>query len=206
MRPGELIHRAAPRLRKSDDMTPNDQPLAAGGSLKSGDWEGARALMKRVIAANLRGRVDADEMEDLVQEACVGLMRAVERGVVGSFEAMAVTIAKRTAIDRMRRRQWTEPLDGDPGLHDPAPDDDWLSIEDAQLFMREIMKSLGDSCRDLFDQWLATLNLRAVAERLGINHATARKRAERCRSEALKICLADDGPLGNWARAAMEGA
>ncbi len=164
------------------------------------DWKEARARMKRVIASNLKGSVDSDELEDLAQEAVVGLLRAVRRGGIQNLEAIEVTIAKRLAIDRMRRKRWTEPLEDDPGTAAPERDDEPLDPEEAQFYVGAMLESLGEKCRELFDRWLETFNLAAVAERLRISHAAARKRSERCRERALEICRADQGPLGDWAR------
>lgn len=179
------------------DWLPND-----GDPLDRVDWNEARALMKRVIAANLsRERLDRCGHDDLTQRALVGLMRAVARGGIRSLEALAVTIAKRAAIECMRRPDPTVPLpEGASELPAPAQDDGELRPEEAQLYMGEIMLAIGEECRKLFDLWCETLNMRIVAERLGVTHATARQRKVRCEDKALKICLADNGPLGQWAR------
>ena len=156
--------------------------------------------MKRVISANVR-RAGPDEIEDLVQEASVGLMRAVLRGTVKSLEAMTVVIAKRVAINWMRKPRREESLpEGDNHFAVPDLDDEWLSAEEAQFYVRQILHELGDTCRELFEHWLETLNLRDVARRLGLEHATVRQRRVRCNVQVRRICLADNGPLGNWAR------
>lgn len=191
-------------------MTSSDLRTASGGPLQSVNWKEARDRMRRVIAANLKGRVGPDEIEDLVQECCVGLMRAVLRGDVQSLEALEVTIAKRAAIDRMRRRRGIEWTSGgsDPEVLNrlPSPeaeDDPTFSPEELQFYVREVLRAMNAPCRELFEQFVRALNLRVVAERLGISHAAARKRWERCRGRAREILLADRGPLGEWAREGM---
>lgn len=184
-------------------MTANAPSPSSSDSLGQVDWQGARALMKRVIAANVR-RAGPDEIEDLVQDASVGLMRAVLRGSVENLEAMTVVIAKRAAINWMRRLQWTRPLGEDErDLSAPEPEREWLSADEAQFYVRQILHLLGDTCRELFELWLETLNLHEVAKRLGLRHAAVRQRRVRCNEQVRRVCLADEGPLGQWAREAL---
>ncbi len=188
-------------------MTLDNRSPEGGGPLDQVNWEEARARMRRVIAANLTRLVGPDELEDLAQDACIRVMRAVLRGPIDNQVALEVEIARRVAIDRMRWRPRTEPLpEKDLPMPLPELDDDELRPEDAQFYIQEIMRSLGGQCRELFEHWLTTLNLRLVAEKLGLSHATVRQRSVRCRDRARTICKSDDGPLGQWFRSRLESA
>jgi RNA polymerase sigma factor (sigma-70 family) len=164
--------------------------------------------MTRVIAANLRGRVSLEDIEDMASDAVVRLMRAVRRGGIESLKAMQVTIAKRTAIDRLRKKGWTLPAGGDfadpdavVNLAAPSEElDESTSRIDIEFYLRELFELLPAGCRQLFEHWIETLNLKVVAQRLGITHVAVRKRRERCQDRAREILAADTGPLGAWAR------
>ena len=178
-------------------MVPDDQ---------SHDWGEVRARMKRVIAAKVKGSPCSHEIDDLTQIACVRLIRAIERGGIQSPEAIQVVIAKRVAIDCLRRKPPpTEPLDDhevpDRGLEVEGP-----SPEEVEVYFRETLRLIKSPCRELYDHWLRTLNLRKVAELLGISHAAALQRWVRCRRHILGIARADDGPLGRWVREGGEFA
>ena len=172
------------------------------------DWEEARALMKRVIASNVKGRTSSDELEDLVQEASVGLMRAVCRGHIDNMEAMQVTIAKRIAINRIRRLRHINSIDSAADTNqtmERIPDsagDEEASFEpgELQFYVREVLRSIDAGCRSLFEHWLECLNMRVTAERMGIAHAAARQRWVRCIARARELLRSDTGPLGEWAR------
>jgi DNA-directed RNA polymerase specialized sigma24 family protein len=119
------------------------------------------------------------------------------------MEAIQVTIATRVAIGCLRRRRpRTSPIE-QVNAAAPEPDDDEMSPEEAQFYVREIMRAVGEDCRRLFDSWLQTLNLRLVAEHIGLSHAAARQRMSRCLGRVRKIAVVNEGPLGQMARAAM---
>jgi len=89
------------------------------------------------------------------------------------------------------------------GFDPPAPeDDDWTEAEDLQLYVREVLKSIKSSCRDLYDHWLKTFSLKEVARRLEIKHNTAIVRWKRCKKRFFEICDKDSGPLAARVRAA----
>lgn len=68
-----------------------------------------RDMLCRGLAKSLsrNGRVDDAFLEDIVQEACIKILEKLE-GFEGrsKFRTWAVTIAVRTAISKMRKREW----------------------------------------------------------------------------------------------------
>lgn len=181
-------------------MTTNDGS-SQDDSLARVDWKKAEATMRRVITANV-GNAGRDDIDDLVQESQVGLMRTVQRGEVENVEAMAVTIAKRKAINWIRRpKRVYEDLNSGPGeIAAPTEDRDGLAPEEIQFYVRELILCLSLVCKELFESWFRSLNLADVARELGVSHANARQRKGRCVNSLRDVLLADDGPLGEWAR------
>jgi RNA polymerase sigma factor (sigma-70 family) len=150
------------------------------------DWIAVRSSLRR----RLGGRLDpaeTAELDDLVQEGCVRLLRASRREPIDDPEAMIAVIAQRTFRDWLRRRYRNErlcrPLDGVPEPVAPPPTDPRYGdlIERIEFLVLEIFDREGkDQCAELARGWFAGRNWKQLSERIGISHATARKRWSRC--------------------------
>jgi RNA polymerase sigma-70 factor (ECF subfamily) len=126
-------------------------------------------------------RIDEAFLEDIVQEAC---MKVLEK--LGGFErrsrfrTWAVTIAVRTAISKMRKREWQDvSLES---LNDDAKFDPQMSLDSAETFDQADSKlEILTKLKELIDgeltdrQWTALtaelggMPLPQIAERFGSN-------------------------------------
>lgn len=157
-----------------------------GGHEASIEWDAVRLSLRR----RLGGRLDpaeAAELDDLVQEGCVRLLRAARREQIDDLEAMTAVIAQRTFRDWLRRRYRHErlwrPLEDAPEPATSVPVDPRYGdlIERIEFLVLEIFRREGkEQCLELARGWFSGRNWRQLAERIGISHASARKRWSRC--------------------------
>jgi RNA polymerase sigma factor (sigma-70 family) len=172
------------------------------------DWKEVRALMRRIIGANVQGMGTPEDVEDLVQEACVKLHFALARGGIRDFVAIQVTIAKRTAIDFLRRRGYrvreAAGASEEEGVDiiDRIPVRDADPVDEAELewFLSQVLRRVGDKCRVFFEHWMHGMTHEEIAIRLKITANNSRQWLHRCRARVRELLLADDGPLGDFAR------
>ena len=163
-----------------------DPDRGPGGS--EPDWNRVRSLLRRRLEARLSPG-EREEIEDLVQEALVRLLRARGRGAIGNLDAFLHTLARRTWIDFIRRkRRWKLLMEagGVDVTRLPAPDRaaPWLlgdiqeRIETVVLlhFEREGHAECGSLARTFF----AERSWNAVAEERNLSGAAVRKRWSRC--------------------------
>ncbi|HYO26489.1 MAG TPA: RNA polymerase sigma factor [Lacipirellulaceae bacterium] len=142
-----------------------------------------RDMLQRGLAKSLSrsGRVDDAFLEDIAQEACMKVLAKLSAFEGRSaFRTWAVTIAVRTAVSKMRTREWQnvslESVTADAEL-DPrfAADPSQASDQpDSRRVVLETLKELID--RELTEkQWtaitaeLAGMPLPQIADKLGSN-------------------------------------
>ncbi len=205
MTPGMLAPRPLPTRIRAAFPRPRVAPMHRSSDSPACDWDEVRRGFRRLLGA-LAGPADPALVDDLVQEACVRLLRAARREAVREPEALMTVLARRTWYDHLRRtvrtRERFAPLGddhdrvpapapgGDPRLGDPA--------ERLVLVVQEIFAARGaDECRGLLRDFLAATNWRTLAERLGVDHAALRKRWSRCLAVA-RADLAADPDLAAW--------
>jgi RNA polymerase sigma factor (sigma-70 family) len=109
-----------------------------------------------VLRAWLRSRFRTeDDLDDLVQESYLRLLRARERGEVTSPKAFLFAVARNLALDRFRHREVlpTESLAEneewavlDEGGHIP----DLIAHNQELALLTEAIQSLPDRCRQIF--------------------------------------------------------
>lgn len=154
------------------------------------DWTQAR----RFLRERLRHEVDAGDeslLDDLVQEACVRLLRACRREGVKQLEGLMTTIARRTWADHLRRRilarRWFESygdeieasVDG-RSLHDPSFGD---VLERVELIVGEYFRRQAKpECLQLATAHFEGQGWNSVASELGVSDVAVRKRWSRCLS------------------------
>ncbi|RKZ12431.1 hypothetical protein DRQ53_04795 [bacterium] len=163
------------------------------------DWE----MVRESFRLRLSGRLDhaeLTELDDLVQEGCVRLLRASRRERIEDIEALVTVLARRTFQDFLRRRyrheRLTNPLDdshseipdaqkgGGAGFGDMVDRIEFIVLE---LFAREGRAE----CEHLARAWFRRRNWRQLATELGLSHASVRKRWSRCLELPRKIFRAD---------------
>ncbi|MCK4548028.1 MAG: sigma-70 family RNA polymerase sigma factor [Candidatus Eisenbacteria sp.] len=162
------------------------------------DWDEATLFLKRRLTRKL-GRVDELTLEDLTQETCVRLLRAVRREGATNPHALMTTIADRTAVSHIRRitreRPIFEPLtEVTENLPDPKSETTQVPgdiQERVELVVQEIFRSRRSSCLELAVAFFEKRNWSAVASALGISHDAVRARWSRCVALLRKVVAAD---------------
>lgn len=142
-----------------------------------------RDMLQRGLAKSLSrsGRVDDAFLEDIAQEACMKVLAKLSAFEGRSaFRTWAVTIAVRTAVSKMRTREWQnvslESVTADAELDPRLAADPSLASDqpDSRRVVLETLKELID--RELTEkQWtaitaeLAGMPLPQIADKLGSN-------------------------------------
>lgn len=182
------------------------QRTPAASSEDSIPWEEARSLFKRILASRLASS-GPDDLEDLIQEALVRLLRAIRREPANNLEALMVEIARRTAIDYMRRRKrWSLILERSSTLEtivDPRPFPSEAVGDPAtrlEFVVLEYFRSTRSSCLEIANAYFEARSWPAVAARTGIRPATVRKRWSRCLEQLRKAARSNASMLLDWER------
>ncbi len=132
-----------------------------------------------LLRAWLRGRVPSrDDVDDIVQEAYVRVLRARGRGELRSPKAFLFTTARNLAIDRLRlsRTARTEPLVENEALavlDEGAGIPESLARNQELALLTEAIQSLPDRCRQVFTlRKVYGLSQREIAQKLGLSENT----------------------------------
>lgn len=158
--------------RFSSPMPPPDSEL--------GQWFATHVQPHEpVLRAWLRSRFRTeDDLDDLVQESYLRLLRAHERGEVTSPKAFLFTVARNLALDRFRHREVlpTESLAEneewavlDEGGHTP----DVIAHNQELALLTEAIQSLPDRCRQIFTlRKVYGLTQSEIAAQVGVSENT----------------------------------
>jgi len=173
--------------------TPSD------GRESSLSWEQIHNQVHRRLVGRLDA-ADRSELDDLVQEGCIRVLRAQRRETIDNLEALITVIADRTFKDFLRRRYrnqrlmkpWEEDL---PELADPRGIKDHLTVDLLEriefvvvgIFTREDR----DECAELARHWFAARDWKWVSEQLGRSHDAVRKQWSRCLDLPRRVLAAD---------------
>ena len=169
-------------------------------------WDEACAFARRRLAfelpASSHGLID-----DLVQECMVRMLRFVRRERVLNLEALLTQVARRTAIDALRRRtRWSALVTADDealaGLPDPSAraDEPGDPLERLQFVVVEYFDLRDARCRELAVAFFAGDDWKAVALAEGRSHDLIRKQWSRCLGILREAARDEGGPLMDWAR------
>ena len=118
------------------------------------------------------------DVDDLMQEVYVRLLRAHEGGKVNSTKAFLFTVARNLALDRLRRRcvARTEPLVESEALsvlEEGEGIPETLARNQELEILTEAIQSLPDRCRQIFTmRKVYGLSQAEIAQRLGISDHT----------------------------------
>src|SRR5262249_36061487 len=145
--------------------------------------------------------------DDLVQECMVRMLRFVRRERVENIEALLTQLARRTAIDALRRRtRWSALVTtddeavasgADPLARADEPGD---PLERLQFVVVEYFTARDARCRELAVAYFAGEGWKAVALAEGRSHDVIRKQWSRCIGILREAAGDDRGPLFEWAR------
>ena len=166
-------------------------------------WDDVQSRLRQLFSA-MSGGLEPDLRDDLVQEACVRLLRVTRRETVRDTEALLATVARRTWYDHLRRavrtRERFEALgDTDPAAAAPTWDPQIGDpAERLLLAVQELFTTHGaDECLGLLRHYLAAAGWQQLAAAQGVAYQTLRKRWSRCLALA-RTKLAADPDLAQW--------
>jgi len=193
-------------LIRSDDMRPDDEGSAASAQETHIRWGEASAFVRRRLQYELpsssHGLID-----DLVQECMVRMLRFVRRERVQNLEALLTEMARRTAIDALRRRtRWSALVTSDDeavaALPDPRArtDEPGDPLERLQFVVVEYFTQRDVRCRELAVAFFAGDDWKAVALAERRSHDVIRKQWSRCLGLLRQAAHDEKGPLMDWAR------
>jgi len=193
-------------LIRSPAMPADDERFAASDQETQIRWGDATAFVRRRLHYELplssHGLID-----DLVQECMVRMLRFVRRERVQNLEALLTEMARRTAIDALRRRtRWNALVTSDdeavallpdPKARTEEPGD---PLERLHFVVVEYFTQRDARCRDLAVAFFAGDDWKAVALAERRSHDVIRKQWSRCLGILRQAAQDEKGPLLDWAR------
>ncbi|RKH13662.1 sigma-70 family RNA polymerase sigma factor [Corallococcus sp. CA053C] len=161
-----------------------------------------RPLVARLVAGF--GTLDADEVEDVLQESYVRAFRGLPRlKEAGAFTPWLLTIARNRARTRLERRNALQRMEED--LADPEPETvpplpSALQVERDIAVVRQLIAELPEGEEKKTVQLFyieGQLTAREIAEQLGVGKSTVTMRLERFRGR-IKRELLQRVLAGRW--------
>ena len=151
------------------------------------DWDLCRDFFRIRLSRHLGGP-ERGPLDDLVQEACIRLLRAVRIQPADNLEGLMAVIAGRTWKDYLRRnstqKKYFESLETEDrdvaSFAAEAPDLGDLR-DRLELVVQEIFESHGRvECQELALRYFDEHDWKQIGEDLGVGYAAIRKRWSRC--------------------------
>ncbi|RKH62557.1 RNA polymerase sigma factor [Corallococcus llansteffanensis] len=165
-------------------------------------YKRTRPLVARLVAGF--GTLDADEVEDVLQESYVRAFRGLPRlKEAGAFTPWLLTIARNRARTRLERRNALQRMEED--LADPEPETvpplpSALQVERDIAVVRQLIAELPEGEEKKTVQLFyieGQLSAREIAEQLGVGKSTITMRLERFRGR-IKRELLQRVLAGRW--------
>lgn len=163
-------------------------------------WESlVRRFQSRVYGVAFHYLRDADEARDLAQEVFVRIYQRLDTFTGEAFVPWMLRLARNRCIDRLRRVKARPPAtdlpaDEETPLPDPgpSPEDAWLSDQRKRLVYRA-MERLSEQNREIILlKEIQGLNLKEIAELLGVPVGTVKSRSNRARIELARQVVSLD--------------
>lgn len=191
--------------KRQANIESKEEDFAAIREVLSGNDAAFEILQKKYkskIAALIRRMVkDADDIEDLVQEAFIKAYKALPNFQFGyTFSAWLYRIASNNTIDFLRKKRFQmisidKPMGEDDDFYFEIKDED--PLPDIELISEERKKILNDAINNLPDNYKEIINLRhkeeldykEISDKLNIPLGTVKAHLFRARKtlyEALK--------------------
>jgi DNA-directed RNA polymerase specialized sigma24 family protein len=169
------------------------------------DWNALRATVRGTVQAQL-GHAEREVIEDLTQEAMVGILRVLRREPARDLTALARVVARNTAIDEIRRRQRDRDrvaglqtkLAADDGMDGASHDSGQDSPEFLWFLLVEYFRAQNSPCHRLALLYAEKGDWPSVAAALDLSHDVVRKQWSRG-TQAFRAALSKDpGPFKEW--------
>jgi hypothetical protein len=172
------------------------------------DWAGVRGFLRTALRAHLPEACAAD-LQDLIQEASVRVLRTLRREEVRNLEALMNDIARKTAIDFMRSRsRWSAMVlkvqhrqrDLAHGSND---DPEFLGdpLERTRFVVLAWFRQNSAGCHELAARYFTgTCGWPVLAEELGLTPQALRRRWSRCVERLRQAVQGDREFLWKWAQ------
>jgi RNA polymerase sigma-70 factor (ECF subfamily) len=187
----------------SEELTQWVRRAASGEESAFGElYRRTRPMVARLMAGF--AALDADEVEDVIQETYVRAFKALPRlKEAGAFEAWLLSIARNRARTRLERKSHLRRLeeeiqDPEPEAIPPVPES--LQLERDIAAVRQLISELPEGEEKKTVQLFyieGELSAREIAEKLGVGKSAVTMRLERFRArikrELLRRVLA-----GRW--------
>lgn len=160
-------------------------------------------ILRRVARSRLTGEASR-LVDDAVGDACVRLLRALERTKPDDLPAFAASIAERAAIDQLRRlkrdRLRLTSLDQARDVPAATARPAWDRARAIRFLVLEFFRARRPECGELARAHFRGEPWAAVADRLRVAVDAVRQRWSRCRSHLIDSLRADSGLLASWKR------
>ncbi len=161
-------------------------------------WEAlVRRYQSRVYAVALHYVRDATEARDMAQEVFIRVYQRIAT-LQGheTFLPWLLRVARNVCIDHLRRRKVRPPavdvpVEDGPELADPKadPHEHW-AVEDRKRLVYRALEKMSDQDREIILlKEIQGLDLKEVAEMLGIPVGTVKSRSHRARLHLARIVL-----------------
>ena len=170
------------------------RPRVSGGLLQSDNskWFTAElAPHEQALRAYLRGLVNPSEIDDIVQETYVRLLRARDRGNIVSPRGLLFATARNAARDLFRRRTTANTISvteiDEARVIDSAPNAAEIADRHQQTdLLAAAIAELPPRCREIFVlRKFENLSHREIAQKLGISQHTVESQL----TKALHRCM-----------------
>ncbi len=132
------------------------------------------------------------DVDDLVQDACVRLLRAREAGPIRSTRALLYTAARNLALDAVRRQKVISfesltDIDDSSVLADSTDVIATVSKQQELELLTRAIQTLPERCRQIFTLRTAYgLTQKQIAEQLGVSESTVEKQM----AQGIRACAA----------------
>jgi RNA polymerase sigma factor (sigma-70 family) len=170
------------------------------------EWKRLRTRLLQELRRRIRA--DAETLEDLAQEACVRLIRALRRDPQLQPDAYVRVVAQRTGADYLRslyRHQRLIEAVGrgelDAALPHAVEPSKGELLERLELVVVELLdKAQASECKELALAWFNGVSWSEWAHARQLEHAAVRKRWSRCLDRVRQSIEADPhwGAVLRW--------
>lgn len=153
--------------------------------------------------------VPASDLDDVVQDVMLVVLRRLEDIEAGKERAFAIGICVRVVANWRRRRRWRPALVEESiealAAHDldtavrrsPAPADEVVERSRQLALLERAMRQMTDAQREAFVMFeLEELTAKQVGEQLGVSQGTIVSRVRRAREVLWRVCQEAGHPAG----------